>query len=115
MTPYAIAWTVIVVAGLLLGGLVFWALRGFRWFRYVCTVLTVVWATTPYQFDEQHTAPAFLVALLRMPFVDQNADPHEAALALGSVTLGVLLAALLLSVGFGVSRLLAKRMAKAAH
>ena len=110
MTPYAIAWTVMVVAGLLLGGLVFWALRGFKWLRYVCTVLTVVWATTPYQFDEQHTAPAFLVALLRMPFVDQSADPREAVLTLGAVTLGVLVAALLLSVVFGVSRRLARRI-----
>ena len=99
MSPYAIAWTVVVAAGCLAGGLVFRALRGFTWLRYVTTALVVVWAVTPYRFDAEHWAPAFLVAAFRLPFVDEDANPAEAVMALGATTTGVLLAALLLILG----------------
>lgn len=96
MTPYAIAWTVVAVSGALIGWLVFRALRAFGWLRYVVTTLVLVWAVTPFRFDAEHVAPAFLVAAFRLPFVDEDADPTEAVLVLGSATAGVLLATLLM-------------------
>ena len=104
MTPYEIAWAVVVASGVALGVLVFRALRGYQWLRYTATALVVAWAVTPYQFDGEHTAPAFLVAAFRLPFVDADADPAEAVLTLASVTVGVLLAALLLMIGRAVIR-----------
>ena len=104
MTPYEIAWTVVVVSGLAVGWLVFRALRRFVWLRYVATALTVAWAVTPFRFDDEHSAPVFLVALFRLPFVDESADPTDAVLALASLTVGVLLAALLLMIGRAVIR-----------
>lgn len=99
MSPYAIAWTVVVAAGCLAGWLVFRALRGFAWLRYVATALVVVWAVTPFQFDAEHWAPAFLVAAFRLPFIDEDANPAEAVMVLGATTTGVLLAAFLLILG----------------
>ena len=96
MTPYAIAWTVVVVAGGLMGWLVFRALRRFTWVRYVAAVLAVVWAVTPFRFDGEHWAPAFLVAAFRLPFIDEDADPADAIMVLGATTACVLLVALLL-------------------
>lgn len=99
MSPYAIAWTVVVAAGCLAGWLVFRALRAFTWLRYVTTALVVVWAVTPYRFDGEHWAPAFLVAAFRVPFIDEDANPAEAVMVLGATATGVLLAALLLILG----------------
>ncbi len=99
MSPYAIAWTVVVVSGSLLGWLVFRALRRFTWLRYVATVLVLVWAVTPFRFDGEHWAPAFLVAAFRLPLIDEDANPADAIMVLGATTTGVLLAALLLMVG----------------
>ena len=104
MTPYAIAWMVVGVAAAVLGLLVFRALRGFKWLRYAATALVVVWAATPFRFDDEHFAPAFAVAALRLPFVDESGDPFDAFLALGAATGGVVLAALL---AMAVARLLA--------
>ena len=98
MSPYAIAWAVVAVSGSLLGWLVFRALRRFTWLRYVATVLVVVWAVTPFRFDGEHWAPAFLVAAFRLPFIDEDANPADAIMVLGATTTGVLLAALLLKV-----------------
>ena len=106
MSPYTIAWTVVVVSGGLGGWLVFRALRRFTWLRYVGTALVMVWAVTPFRFDAEHWAPAFLVAAFRMPFVDEDANPAEAIMVLGAATTGVLLAGLLLVVS---RTLLAKR------
>ena len=96
MSPYAVAWTVVVVSGGLCGWLVFRALGRFTWLRYVATALVLVWAVTPFRFDAEHWAPAFLVAGFRMPFVDDDANPADAIMVLGATTAGVLLAALLL-------------------
>ena len=104
MTPYAIAWAVVVVSGVAVGWLVFRALRRFVWLRYAATALTVAWTVTPFRFDDEHMAPVFLVAFFRLPFVDESADPTDAVLALASLTAGVLLAVLLLTVGRVVIR-----------
>ena len=92
MTAYGIAWCVVALAGGLLGVLAFRALRGLRSLRYLATALVFVCAVTPYGFDAEHTAPAFLVAAFRLPFVDETADPTGAVMALGAVSAGVLLA-----------------------
>ena len=92
MSPYGIAWCVVALAGGLLGVLAFRALRGWRSLRYLATALVLVWAVTPYGFDAEHTAPAFLVAAFRLPFVDETADPTGAVTALGAASVGVLLA-----------------------
>ena len=99
MSPYGIAWTVVAVSGSLCAWLVFRALSRFTWPRYVATALVLVWAVTPFRFDAENWAPAFLVAAFRMPFVDEDANPAEAIMALGATTMGVLLAAFLLMVG----------------
>lgn len=106
MSPYAIAWTVVVVSGSLCGWLVFRALRRFTWLRYVPTALVLVWAVTPYRFDAEHWAPAFLVAAFRLPFIDEDANPADAIMVLGATTAGVVIAAVLLMVS---RALLAKR------
>lgn len=106
MSPYAIGWTVVVVSAGLCGWLVFRALRRFTWLRYVATTLVLVWAATPFRFDDEHWAPVFLVAAFRLPFIDEDANPADAIMVLGATTTGVLLAALLLMVG---RTLLAKR------
>ena len=106
MSPYAIAWTVVVVSGSLCGWLVFRALRRFTWLRYVGTALVLVWAVTPFRFDAEHWAPAFLVAAFRLPVIDEDANPAEAIMVLGATTAGVLVAALLLMISRAV---LAKR------
>lgn len=106
MSPYAIAWTVVVVSAGLCGWLVFRALRRFTSLRYAATALIVAWAVTPFRFDAEHWAPAFLVAAFRMPFVDEDANPAEAVMVLGATTACVVVGALLL---MGSRALLAKR------
>ena len=83
VSAYGIAWCAVVLAGGLLGVLAFRALRGWRSLRYLATALVFVCAVTPYGFDAEHTAPAFLVAAFRLPFVDATADPTGAVMALG--------------------------------
>ena len=101
MTAYATAWLVVVVAASLVAGLLFFALRRLRHWRYPIVGLTLAWSLTPYPFDDENTAPAFVVATFRLLFED-GAAPRPPLVLLLLVSLGVVLAYFL---GWGVHAL----------
>lgn len=94
MTPYGIAWLVAAASGSLLAALAFVAARRRTMLRQLLAALALVLTLTPYRFDGEHTAPAFIVALFRLVF-ERGADPTGAVLALGAAVFGALAAWLL--------------------
>ena len=96
MAGYLLAWLVAAIAALLAAGLVFVALRRRR-LGFFAAGLLLAWALTPYRFDGEHWAPAFVVGLFRLFFEDDAAAGPPlvvlaaatvAVLALGCVGLG---------------------------
>lgn len=97
MAGYLLAWVVAAVAALLTAVLVFAALRPRRRLGFFAAGLLLAWALTPYRFDGEHWAPAFVVGLFRLFFEDDAAAGPPlvvlaaatvAVLALGCVGLG---------------------------
>lgn len=98
MTNYAVAWLVVAMAALLLAGLLHVALRRLRHWRYLVIGLVLALSLTPYRFDGEHSAPAFVVGLFRL-FFEDGATPRPPLVTLLLVALGY---ALLYFLGWGV-------------
>ena len=97
MAGYLLAWLVAAIAALLVAGLAFVALRPRRRLGWFAAGLLLAWALTPYRFDGEHWAPAFVVGLFRLFFEDDAAAgpplvvlaaATAAVLALGCLGLG---------------------------
>lgn len=92
-----IAWLVAVMAATLLAGLLSIALRRLRHWRFLIIGSVLALSLTPYRFDGEHMAPAFVVGLFRLLFED-GATPRPAFVILLLVALGY---ALLYFLGWG--------------
>ena len=111
MSGYAIAWLVVVAAGMLGACLAFVLLRRLRRLRYLAAGVVAAWAATPYFFGGNHAAPALPTALFRLLF--EPAANWRVPLALAvAATLGVLAAYL---VAVGVGALVVRRRRRGAH
>lgn len=97
MSNYVIAWLVAVMAATLLAGLLSIALRRLRHWRFLIIGSVLALSLTPYRFDDEHMAPAFVVGLFRLLFED-GATPRPAFVILLLVALGY---ALLYFLGWG--------------
>ena len=99
MSGYAIAWLVVVAAGLLGACLAFTLLRRLRRLRYLAAGMVLAWAATPYVFDGDHAAPALPIALFRLLF--EPAANWRVPLALAVAAMLGVLAVYLVAVGVG--------------
>lgn len=83
-----IGWLAAVVAGLGLAWLLCLVTRSWGRWRYLPGCLVLALALTPFRFGGEHEAPAFAVAIFR-GFLENDLDPGPPLLALGAVTLAV--------------------------
>ena len=88
MTGEVIAWIVAVAAGLGLAWLLCLVTRNWGRWRFLPGCLVLAWSLTPFRFDGEHEAPAFAVVIFRQ-FLEEGMDPGPPLLALGVVSLGV--------------------------
>ena len=102
MTGYTLAWLVLGVSAFVVAALVFVAMPRWGRLRYLAAVLVLVWSLTPFQFDGEHWAPAFAVAIFRL-FLEDGADARPSLYLLGSLT------AIVLAVHLVVGMVLAAR------
>ena len=106
MSGHALAWTVVVFAGLgvaALGFLAAGAWRRTRLLRWPLAAVLFANAVMPHRFDGEHAAPALAVALFRWAFEDY-ADPLPAASQAAAATLGALAIVLAAAAGRGLLR-----------
>ena len=92
MSGHALAWIVVVFAGLgvaALGFLAAGAWRRTRLLRWPLAAVLFANAVMPHRFDAEHAAPALAVALFRWAFEDY-ADPLPAAGQAAAATVGAL-------------------------
>lgn len=92
MSGHALAWIVVVFAGLgvaALGFLAAGAWRRTRLLRWPLAAVLFANAVMPHRFDGEHAAPALAVALFRWAFEDY-ADPLPAASQAAAATVGAL-------------------------
>ena len=94
---YVLAWLVAATAALLFAGLLHTALRRLRHWRFLVIGLVLALSLTPYRFDGEHWAPAFVVGLFRLLFED-GVTPRPPLVILLLVALGY---ALLYLLGWG--------------
>ncbi|MYD96924.1 MAG: hypothetical protein F4X98_06005 [Gammaproteobacteria bacterium] len=106
MTGYTVAWLVLGVSALAVAALVFVAMPRWGRLRYLAAAVVLVWSLTPFQFDGEHWAPAFAVAIFRL-FLEDGADPRPSLYLLGSLT--AILLAVHLVVGMVVAALKKRR------
>lgn len=85
MTGYTLAWLVLGVSAFAVAALVFVVMPRWGRLRYLAAALVLVWSLTPFQFDGEHWAPAFAVAIFRL-FLEDGADPRPSLYLLGSLT-----------------------------
>mgnify|MGYP005727850085 CR=1 FL=1 len=90
MSSYAVAWWIVGVAGCAGAACIWVALRRYRTFAPVLAALVVAWSVTPFQFDGQHMAPAFVVLFFRT-FLEADGDVTGALTVLVISTVVVLL------------------------
>ena len=83
-----VAWTTALVAGLGLAWLLCLVTRGWGGWRFLPGCLVLAWSLTPFRFDGEHEAPAFAVVIFR-GFLEEGLDPGPPLIALGAVSLGV--------------------------
>lgn len=90
MTQYPVAWSIVIVAGLLLSGCIFFAVRH-KPVRYLLTTLATVWMLMPWRFDDDpgHFAPAFIVLLFSAVF-ERDGNPAPVLMGYAVVTTAVL-------------------------
>ncbi len=88
MTAYGIAWLVVAGAGLVAAVLIFIVVRRWTRLRYLAAGLVIAWALTPHRFDDEHLAPAIVVAVFRQ-FLEDGANPLPPLLLLAAATIGV--------------------------
>ena len=88
MTGGVIAWIVAAVAGLGLASLLCLVTWGWGRWRLLPGCLVLAGSLTPFRFDGEHQAPAFAVVIFRA-FLEDGLDPGPPLLALGAVSLGV--------------------------
>lgn len=88
MTGEGIAWIVAIAAGFGLAFLLSLATWNWGRGRFLPGCLVLAWSLTPFRFDEEHEAPAFAVVVFR-GFLEDGLDPGPPLLALGAVTLAV--------------------------
>lgn len=88
MTGEVVAWIVAGFAGLGLAWLLCLVTRSWGRWRFLPGCLVLAWSLTPFRFDGEHEAPAFAVVIFRA-FLEEGLDPGPPLLALGAVSLGV--------------------------
>lgn len=94
MTNHLIAWLVAVIAAVLLAGLLSTALRRLGHWRFLIAGSVLASSLTPYRFDDEHMAPAFVVGIFRL-FFEDGATPRPAFVILLLVVLSYALLYLL--------------------
>ena len=88
MTGAVIAWFAAVLAGVGLAWLLCLVTRSWGRWRYLPGCLVLALGLTPFRFDGEHEAPAFAVVIFR-GFLENDLDPGPPLLALGAMTLAV--------------------------
>ena len=88
MSGAAIAWVVVGAAGLGLAWLLCLVTRRWGRFRWLPGCLVLAGSLTPFRFDGEHQAPAFAVVIFRS-LLEDGLDPGPPLVALGTVSLGV--------------------------
>ena len=83
-----IAWIAAAVAGLALAWLLWLVTRNWGRWQFLPGCLVLAWSLTPFRFDGEHEAPAFAVVIFRA-FLEEGLDPGPPLVALGAVSLGV--------------------------
>ena len=86
MSGQLAAWVVIVTAAVGAAWLASTLLRRWPFWRWVVAALVLVWTATPYQFDDEHFAPALVVGFFRLVLEDgANPRPPFATLVLATI------------------------------